>query len=345
MVILILTKGVKRELGKQLAAERNVRSLAFFLHYSKYFPKENYTVKKDPALYLIVGLVIIVSVIILVFGVFFLNDKDPRETFLTYHLRFSQVSTLAQDDAVKVNGVKLGKVNRIVLHGNGVLVTVSVRNDVKIPKDSEIRVQNIGLLGERQIGMLLGDSFQMHQPGDTIQGFFDAGIAEVMGMAGEVLDSAKIIMNIAHNLLDSTVATQDFRDRFHRILEKAEELEDQANLLIQRADPALQSSLAGLSRATRKVNEILDENQDPLKNLVADANGLLGRTNGLMNGADNAVQKVLALTGKLESQNNTLGILLNDRKLHDDLSTTIKSADSLFRLIIKDGLDVNIDFF
>jgi len=302
-------------------------------------------VKKDTTLYFIVGLVVVVALFILVFGIFFLNDKDPRETFITYHLRFNQVSTLAQDDPVKVNGVKLGKVENISLQGTRVLVRISLRNDVKIPKDSDIRVQNIGLLGERQIGMLLGDSSLFWTERDTIQGQFDAGIAEVMGMAGEVLDSAKIIMNIAHKMLDSTIATQDFRDRFNRILQKAEDLEDQATNLIARADPALQGSLAGLSVATRKINDILDENKVPLKTLVADANDLLGQTNNLMNGADAAVQRVLALTAKLESKNNTLGILLNDRKLHDDLSTTIHSADSLFRLIIRDGLDVNIDFF
>ncbi|MDR1830885.1 MAG: MlaD family protein [Candidatus Fibromonas sp.] len=301
--------------------------------------------KKDMALYFIVGLVIIVALIILIFGMFFLNDKDPRETYLTYYLRFNQVSTLAQDDPVKVNGVKLGKVESIILHKNGVLVRISLRNDVKIPKDSDIRVQNIGLLGERQIGMLLGDSPQMFSTGDTIRGQFDAGIAEVMGMAGEVLDSAKVIMNIAHLMLDSTIASQDFKDRFRRILAKAEDLEDQASGLILRADPALQGSLASLSIATKKINEILDENREPLKNLVGDANGLLGQTNTLVVGADTAVQRVLALTKKLESKNNTLGILLNDRKLHDDLATTIHSADSLFRLIMQDGLDVNIDFF
>jgi len=301
--------------------------------------------KKDQTLYLIVGLVIVVSIVILVFGIFFLNDKDPRETFVTYYLRFSQVSTLAQDDAVKINGVKLGKVNNIALHKNGVLVRISVRNDIKIPIDSDIRVQNIGLLGERQIGMLLGDSTKYFSAGDTIRGSFDAGIAEVMGMAGEVLDSARIIMNVAHTILDSTLATQDFRDRFKRILEKAEYLEDQTSNLVQRAEPALQGSLTNLSGATRKVNDILDENREPLKKLVADANGLLGNTNVLLYEADTAVQRVLALTGKLESKNNTLGILLNDRKLHDDLSVTVHSADSLFRLIMKDGLDINISFW
>jgi phospholipid/cholesterol/gamma-HCH transport system substrate-binding protein len=301
--------------------------------------------KKNATLYLIVGLVVIVALVILVFGIFFLNNKDPRETFLTYYLRFSQVSTLSQDDPVKVNGVRGGKVENISLHKNGVLVRISLRNTIKIPVDSDIRVQNIGLLGERQIGMLLGDASKMFKAGDTIQGSFDAGIAEVMGMAGEVLDSAKIIMNIAHQMLDSTIATQDFRDRFNRILAKAEDLEDQAIQLVQSADPKLQTSLNGLAVATRKLNEVLDENQAPLKNLVADANKLAGNANVLVYSADTAIQKLLDMTKKLDSKNNTLGILLNDRKLYDSLSTTVQSADSLFRLIITDGLDVKLSFW
>jgi len=301
--------------------------------------------KNNATLYLIVGLVVVVALVILVFGIFFLNNKDPRETFLTYYLRFHQVSTLSQDDAVKVNGVRSGKVENISLHKNGVVVRINLRNDVKIPVDSDIRVQNIGLLGERQIGMLLGDSSRMFSPGDTIKGHFDAGIAEVMGMAGEVLDSARIIMNIAHELLDSTVATQEFRDRFNRILAKAEDLEDQASELIRRADLPLQTSLRDLSQATRKVNEILDENRAPLQALVTDANKLTGSASVLLSKTDAAINDVLTITKKLESKNNTIGILLNDRVLYDELSTTVQSADSLFRLIIRDGLDVNLDFF
>ncbi|MCF0225661.1 MAG: MCE family protein, partial [Fibrobacter sp.] len=150
--------------------------------------------KKYSALYFSVGLVVLLAIVILVFGVFFLNEKDPRETFNTFYLRFSQVSTLVIDDPVKVNGVKLGKVETIELAGHRVVVKVRLRTDVKIPKDSEIRVQNIGIMGERQIGIILGDSSSYFAPEDTINGQFDAGIAEALGLAGEVCDSTKILL-------------------------------------------------------------------------------------------------------------------------------------------------------
>lgn len=65
--------------------------------------------KKNTALYFSVGLVVLLAIFILIFGMFFLNEKDLRETFDVYHLRFTQVSTLVLDDPVKINGVKLGR--------------------------------------------------------------------------------------------------------------------------------------------------------------------------------------------------------------------------------------------
>ena len=137
--------------------------------------------KKNSVLYFSVGLVVLLAIVILVFGMFFLNEKDPRETFHTYYLRFTQVSTLVLDDPVKVNGVKMGKVEDISLAGHRVVVRIRLRTDVKIPKDSEIRVQNIGIMGERQIGMILGDAETYWAPNDTINGQFDAGIAVALG--------------------------------------------------------------------------------------------------------------------------------------------------------------------
>lgn len=301
--------------------------------------------KKDKKLYLIVGFVVLLSMVILVFGVFFLNDNDPREKFHRYHLKFTQVSTLTLDDPVKVNGVKLGKVEAIDLVGTRVSVQVRLRQDVRIPKDSEIRVQNIGLMGERQIGILLGDSKESWAPGDSIPGLFDAGIAEAMGLAGEVFDSTRVLVNVVKGVVDSTFATPEFRQRFNSLLERTENLEIRIGTLIQETDPALKQALGRLNEAGRKVNDVLEENRAPIQTLVADAQGLTRDTKGMLMSVDSLMGRVDEIIARMHKKDNTMGILLNDRKLHDDLTSTVQSADSLFQTILKNGLDVNIDFF
>lgn len=301
--------------------------------------------KKNTGLYLAVGLVVLLTIIVLIFGLFFLNDKDPREAFNSYSLRFPQVSTLTLDDPVKINGVKLGKVEDIHLYGNRVLVSARIRNDVKIPVGSEIRVQNIGIMGERQVGIILKDTNVYYAPGDTIDGQFDAGIAEALGLAGEIIDSTKILLTSVHRVMDSTIANPEFREKFRTMMEKAEKLEDRLARMLSDTDPQLKKSLSNLNDATIKVNALLDSVSAPVGGLLSNAGNLMHDAGGVVSKLDSVTDRLTAITAKLQSTDNTAGILLNDRKLHDDLATTLHSADSLFQTILQDGLDVNLDFF
>ncbi|MCQ2053799.1 MAG: MlaD family protein [Fibrobacter sp.] len=301
--------------------------------------------KKNSTLYFSVGLVVLLAVVILVFGIFFLNEKDPRETFNTFYLRFTQVSTLVLDDPVKVNGVKMGKVEDIGLAGHRVVVRVRLRTDVKIPKDSEIRVQNIGIMGERQIGVILGDEENYFAPNDTIDGQFDAGIAEALGLAGEVCDSTKVLLEAVKQALNGTIASPDFQDRFKTLLVKAETLEDRLMGMVNTTDPQLKKSLAGLNEVTVKVNELVDGVKPPIDNMFAGADKVMSNANTLIADLEGVTKHLDNLIAKVQSKDNTVGTLLADKTLHDDLVKTVHSADSLFRVILHDGLDVNVDFF
>lgn len=301
--------------------------------------------KKNTSLYLAVGLIVLLAIIILIFGLFFLNDKDPRETFNTFYLRFNQVSTLTLDDPVKVNGVKLGKVEDIYLSGHRVLVRIRLRTDVQIPKNSEVRVQNIGIMGERQIGMILGDTLVYFAPNDTIEGLFDAGIAEALGLAGELFDSTKVLIQTVKMIMDSTVAAPEFQVQFKGLVKNAERLEDRLLVMVNETDPQLKRSLRSLNDATTKVNNLLDSAQAPIQGLLTESQGLMKNADGVIGELDTVTKRLLVLTEKLQSKDNTVGILLNDHELHDELVRTVESADSLFRIILQDGLDINVDFF
>src|SRR5688572_339052 len=96
----------------------------------------------------VVGLFVVLALLILVFGTYFLKEAVPGQKMDTYRVVFRQVSTLTEGDPVKVNGVKMGKVHKIDLRGIEVSVVLKLRQGLRIPKDSEVRIQNIGLMGE-----------------------------------------------------------------------------------------------------------------------------------------------------------------------------------------------------
>jgi len=295
--------------------------------------------------YLVVGGVLWAAVIILVGGMLFLNEKDPRLSMVKYYAWFPQVSTLSTGDPVKVNGVKMGKVDDILLRDRRVQVVLSVWDSVQIPRNSQVRVQNIGLLGERQIGILMGDAQDFLQPGDSVDGYFDAGISEAMGYAGEVFDSARVLLTIVRGVVDSTVGDPVFQQSFRRIVADAERLELRLGGLMDKTEPELMASLRNLRTASVKLNTLIDTTSGPVRGLLADAGGLTADAKGLLTKADELAVRMDRVAAKLESKDNTMGALLQDEAFYRDLNQTVISADSLLRIIIDDGLDINVDFF
>lgn len=294
---------------------------------------------------LVVGLFVLLALVILIFGTYFLKETVPGRKMDSYHALFDQVSTLAEGDPVKVNGVKTGRVDRIRLDGNRVRVDFKVNAGVRIPKDSEVRIQNIGLMGERQVGILLGRSDEAFAPGATLEGIFDAGIAEAMGVAGEVFAEAETLVRDLRAVVDSTVGQPRFATSFNRLLNETEALSARLKGFMAEADPRLRRSLGHLDTASREVMLLVREQKEPVAEMVANGRDLSVKLKEVVDKADRLAADMNRITGKLDAGEGTLGAMLNDSLFHHELKTTLGSADSLFRHIRARGLDVNLDLF
>jgi phospholipid/cholesterol/gamma-HCH transport system substrate-binding protein len=292
-----------------------------------------------------VGAFVLGALAVLIFGVYFLKETVPGRAVDTYYGRFDQVSTLQDGDPVKVNGVKTGRVTSIELEGRGVRVTFEITRGVRLPKDSEVRIQNIGLMGERQLGVRMGESEAVAVPGDTFDGMLDAGIAEAMGAAGEAIAEAQLLVRSVRLVVDSTVGRPEFAGRVNALLASAEDISVRLNRLMADVDPQIREGVRSL-RAVGHEAESFTKRQTPrLDKLIGDGAEAAARTRALAERGERAAQSLEEILAKLNNGRGTAGALLNDTLLHRDLASAVRSADSLFRAMRSKGLDVNVDLF
>lgn len=294
---------------------------------------------------LIVGAFTLTSLLILLFGVYFLKETKPGRKMEVYTAVFEQVSTLQEGDPVKVNGVKMGKVKQIDLEDRKVKVNLEVRRGVKLPKDSEIRIQNIGLMGERQIGIRLGTSPEVIPAGGVFEGRLDAGIAEAMGVAGEVFIEAETLVKSLRRVLDSTVARPEFTVRVNSLLSATEEMTQRLNRLAKDVDPQIRSGVSTFQGLSKEVDGFVRNQEPRIQKVLENAGDAAERAKSLAERGEKVAKGLEEILAKANSTDGTVGALLNDATLHRDLRATLESADSLFRVIKKKGLDVNIDLF
>jgi phospholipid/cholesterol/gamma-HCH transport system substrate-binding protein len=292
-----------------------------------------------------VGAFVLAALAVLVFGVYFLKETRPGKSTDGYFARFDQVSTLQEGDPVKVNGVKSGRVVSIALEGHRVRVRFEIEQGIRLPKDSEVRIQNIGLMGERQLGVRMGASAESVSPGGTFEGRLDAGIAEAMGAAGEAIAEADRLAKTLRAVVDSTVGRPEFAGRVNTLLGSAEDLTTRLNALSRDVDPQIREGVRTFNGLSRDMNGFVSRQKPQVEKILKDGGEVMSRSRVIAERGERAAQNLEEILAKLNAGKGTAGALLNDTLLHRDLTTALRSADSLFRSMRQKGLDVNVDLF
>ena len=103
------------------------------------------------------------------------------------HARFASADGIAAGTDVRLHGIKIGRVSSLELDPKtyAAIVSVSIRNDVKIPDDSSIKVTSAGLMGSSYLAIQPGGSDKMLAPGGELTN--TQGSIDLMGLIGRVI--------------------------------------------------------------------------------------------------------------------------------------------------------------
>ncbi len=269
-----------------------------------------------------IALVSILGIVVLFFGLQFLKGLSVFSSDNTMYVAFTDATGLSVSSPVYANGYRVGVVKALDYdydpHGK-IVAEVGLNKEMRVPVGSRAELAS-DLLGNIKINLVLGDDpLNMISVGDTISGGMEAGI---MSKVGEMMP---VIMDIAPKL-DSIMTS--------------------LNLLL--ADPALRNTLHNVEGMTGNLNATSQElkalsaslNRE-VPTIMSKANGVLDNTQQLTHNlsqidveAMNAkVNQTLAnveqMTQRLNSNEGTLGLLMRDQSLYNNLTATAASADSL----------------
>lgn len=295
---------------------------------------------------LIVGTVVLVALFLLIFGMAFLNEYAPGKRMDEYVLTTSEVGLLSKDDPVKFNGVKVGKVRSIELAADHrVHVVIEVQQDARIPKGSKVQIQNVGLMGERMINVALTQSKEMLLPGDTLVAGYDYGIAETMGVAGQLVEEARLMLAQLREVMDSTVGRPDFVPRVNNVVRRADDVSARLDKAVAELEPKLRATVADLQAAGAGARGMVERNAPAVDRVVGRADKATEDLPAIVADLKATSSDIRVILDKARSGESTLGKLAVDDSFYKELSSAVIRADSLLNRIQRRGLDVNVDLW
>lgn len=277
----------------------------------KYFTKE---VK--------IALVAIAGVVVLFFGMNFLKGLNIFSSEDNYYVQFSDITGLSSSSPVYADGFKVGVVKDIIYdytHTEGPKVLIGVDKQLRIPQGSSAEIVS-DMLGNVKVNLLLANNpREKVAPGGLIKGMINDG---AMGKLQDMVPAVEKMLPKLDSImtsLNAILADPAIRQSLHNV----QAITD--NLTTSTAQ--LNTLMAGLNKNVpgmmSKANNVLDNTETLTANLAA------VDVASTMRQVDQTIANVQQLTAKLNSKEGSLGLLMNDTQLYDNLNSTMRNADSL----------------
>jgi len=288
-----------------------------------------------------IGLVFVVAIGLLIWGLNFLKGNSPFSKQRTFYAVYERVDGLVAANPVNLNGLKIGQVSSLSFTNDGsahILVKFVVKNDILIPINSSARIYSEDIMGSKAINLILGDSEAYCLDGDTLISDIEAGLM------AEVNKQVQPIKLKAENLISSI-------DSMVTIIQYVfnEEMRDNLTASVE----SIKNTISNLESTTHSIDTLVIAEGGNIDAIISNIESL---TNTLKNNNENitniltnlsAVSDTLAsaeISKTLEATNRTLGdissILMRIEEGEGNLGLLLKD-DSLYYSLLSTTNELN----
>lgn len=267
-----------------------------------------------------IGLVSVICLALLYFGINYLKGINLFKPVNHYFVTFHNVKDVTVSSPVYIDGFKVGLVRSIVYdyeNTDKITVEISLDDEMKLTSGSYITIIKT---------MLSGGELHIHlnkyvkdylEPGATLEGRMAEDMMqtvqdEILPGVVELLPKIDSILGGLQTLITHPAIAQSL-NHIEKTTGNLEASTRQLNTLLSKEVPGIVSDLKVITGNFSEVSSGLKE-----LDLATTVNSI------------NATLANLQLTtNKLNQKDNSLGLLLNDRGLYDNLDSTMVNASNL----------------
>lgn len=250
----------------------------------------------------------------------------------TYYAYYTQVGGIQPASHVMISGVKVGSVLDVKLNedpSKGVELTLSVDKQYRIPTDSKAEIFSDGLMGGKAVKIIYGSSSEFTPNKGTIQSkesvdLMDMASTELTSLLEKVkgiMDNLAVTLNSINGLMAQNTET------ITHIMTNVDGVTGNVNSMLAKEKQHLEQAFASLSEFSKALGENSDEVDAIIDNMSA-FSGKLAESN-LVTEIEGVVNNLNGVLTAVKDENGSVGKLLNDAQLYDNLASASNNLSVL----------------
>jgi len=296
-----------------------------------------------------VGALTALAITLLILGFNFLKGKSLFKTGNFIYAKVQQTKGLMISNPVYINGLQIGSVYELEEANKNIdtiIISIKLSKEVNIPINSIASIKD-NPLGSPSMAITMGDSRSYLKNHDTIPTLDNPGmLGAVTSKLTPVVDQVKLTLQTLDSVLKNVNGVLDPMTKnnmrevtanINRITASLvvssaalQSLMNQQTGTLARSMSNLNNFTANLAGNNEKINATMANLEKSTHNLSnADVDGTINQLRG-------TIERLNTTVEKLDSKEGSMGRLLNDNQLYDNLANTTRSLN-----ILMDDIRVN----
>lgn len=291
-----------------------------------------------------VGILAAVAIVLFIFGYNYLKGKDIFTETREFHAVYNDIDGLSHANKVVMKGFTVGQVNTVDMDPATfeIYVSFTINKDVNIPKNSKAKIVNIDLFGTKGIELVLGNSTELANSGDTL---------------GTEMDKSfnALISEVLNPLIEKVTKLTATIDTTINDLVKGELTEAIANVnsLTKKMDVKLGAGMDSVNVILGKASGLitsLRSNEDNIHRAISNFAAVSDTIRAMefqrtLNEVNASLSQVNQIVTKINNGEGSLGLLVNNEELYRDLDKATKDLDALILRLNDTPIDVDVHLF
>jgi len=284
-----------------------------------------------------VGILAALAITLLILGFNFLKGKNLLERKNTIYAVFPRVDALSPSDPIKINGLQVGLVSDLEEKDenmSGVIVALNITKNINIPDNSYAMIIS-SPLGSSTLNIVLGTSEKFIQEGDTLSTRASGGIMEdLKGTLSPTVDKVNGTLKSLDSLVEQVGVVLDPKTKanLQAVIANLATASSSLTTLVNTQNGALAASLNNMSSFTGN----LKKNNDSINHIIKNVDVMTQKFASLdleatLTKLQAAVDNLNVTLNKVNKGDGTLGLLMNDPKLYNNLNATTNSLNILLQ--------------
>ena len=290
----------------------------------------------------IIGLVVIVTIVILIWGVNFLKGFNMLSSEQTFCAKYERVDGLKNSSPVTLRGYKIGQIKSIRFSQNAdnLIVEFSISDEFQLPANTEARIVSSDIMGTKEIKLLPGNSKEILQAGDTLLGSIEGDLKEQVSMqmlplkrkAENLMSSVDSVLTVIQYIFNED-SRKNLQRSFSSIEQTFKKLENTSGTL----DTIVSGQKTHMENIISNVDSIttnLKQNNQNISNILTNFSTISDSLKAVeiaqtINNAKLTLKQTNDILEKINSGEGSMGMLINNDTLYMNLEAASNSLTNL----------------